>query len=136
LCSNNNRKAVSLYSKASSMLRPCKSNLPMHSAIKKDLFIASIIDLYTGDKSLQTCDSNAVISEALKAAVLNLPINKALGFAYIVVYNNNVKTTDPKTGRDVWTKVPTPTFILGYKGYIQLASRTGQYRTNQRHNDL
>jgi recombination protein RecT len=40
-----------------------------------------------------------------------------------------VKSTDPQTGRDVWTKVPTPTFIPGYKGYIQLAMRTGQYRT-------
>lgn len=90
----------------------------------KDSFVASIIDLYTGDKSLQTCSPNAIICEALKAAVLHLPINKALGFAYIVVYNNNVKDEHGN-----WHKVPTPTFIPGYKGYIQLAMRTGQYRT-------
>lgn len=90
----------------------------------KDLFVASIIDLYNSDKALQKCAPGAIISEALKAAVLDLPINRALGFAYIVVYNNSVKTPD---GR--WEKVPTPTFIPGYKGYIQLAMRTGQYRT-------
>jgi recombination protein RecT len=95
----------------------------------KDTFVASLIDLYTGDKALQACKPAALITEALRAATLRLPLNKALGFAYIVVYNNNVKTTDPQTGRDVWTKVPTPTFIPGYKGYIQLAMRTGQYRT-------
>lgn len=90
----------------------------------KDAFIASLIDLYTGDKSLQTCKPQAVILEALRAATLRLPLNKALGFAYIVVYNNTVKNPDGS-----WTKVPTPTFIPGYKGYIQLAMRTGQYRT-------
>ncbi len=90
----------------------------------KDTFVASLIDLYTGDKSLQTCKPAAVIAEALRAATLRLPLNKALGFAYIVVYNNSVRNPDGS-----WTKVPTPTFIPGYKGYIQLAMRTGQYRT-------
>ncbi len=90
----------------------------------KDAFVASLIDLFTGDKSLQACKPQLVIAEALRAATLRLPINKALGFAYIVVYNNSVKNPDGS-----WTKVPTPTFIPGYKGYIQLAMRTGQYRT-------
>lgn len=95
----------------------------------KDMFVASLIDLYTGDKSLQTCKPSAIIIEALRAATLRLPLNKALGFAYIVVYNNSVKVTNEQTGREEWIKVPTPTFIPGYKGYIQLAMRTGQYRT-------
>lgn len=98
-------------------------------ADNKGVFVSSLVELYTGDKSLQSCNPKLVALEAVKAASLNLPINKALGFAYIVVYNNSVKTKDPQTGRDVWTKVPTPTFVLGYKGFIQLASRTGQYRT-------
>lgn len=98
-------------------------------AENKDLFVASIIDLYNGDKSLQTCQPAQIVSEALKAAVLELPINRALGFAYIVVYNNTKKIRNEQTGRDEWVKVPTPTFVPGYKGYIQLAMRTGQYRT-------
>lgn len=89
----------------------------------KDAFVASIIDLYTGDVSLQKCKPQAVVMEALRAATMHLPINKALGFAYIVVFNTNVKMPD-----GTWQKVPTPTFIPGYKGYIQLAMRTGQYK--------
>lgn len=85
----------------------------------KDAFVASLIDLYAGDQSLQTCQAKAVVSEALRAATLRLPLNKSLGFAYVVVYNNNVNGT----------KVPTPTFLIGYKGLIQLAMRTGQYKT-------
>ena len=90
----------------------------------KDTFVASIIDLYNADKSLATCKTADIVKECLKAATLKLPINKALGFAYVVVYNNSVKNADGS-----WSKVPTPTFILGYKGYIQMAMRTGQYRT-------
>lgn len=90
----------------------------------KDAFVASLIDLFTGDKALQTCKPALVIAEALRAATLRLPLNKALGFAYIVVFNNTVKNADGS-----WSKVPTPTFVPGYKGYIQLAMRTGQYRT-------
>lgn len=77
-------------------------------------FIASIIDLYNTDATLQACDPKAVIMEALKAASLKLPINKQLGFAWIVPYRNK--------------GVPTPTFEIGYKGYIQLALRTGAYK--------
>ncbi len=90
----------------------------------KDAFVASLIDLFTGDKQLQTCNPNLIVVEALRAATLRLPLNKALGFAYIVVFNNSVKNPDGSI-----VKVPTPTFVPGYKGYIQLAMRTGQYRT-------
>jgi recombination protein RecT len=79
------------------------------------LFIASLIDIYGNDSYLQNCSPQAVIMEALKAATLKLPINKNLGFAYIVPYKN-------KQG------VQEPQFQIGYKGYIQLAQRTGQYR--------
>jgi len=74
------------------------------------LFIASLIDIFTNDKNLQECPPAAVIMEALKAATLKLPINKNLGFAYIVAYKKK------------------PEFQMGYRGYIQLAIRTGQYK--------
>ncbi|HHW15741.1 MAG TPA: recombinase [Firmicutes bacterium] len=79
-------------------------------------FVASVIDLYNNDKYLQMCDPKAVVMEALKAASLKLPINKQLGFAWIVAYR------DGKTGQYI------PTFQLGYKGYIQLCLRAGAYR--------
>ena len=79
-------------------------------------FVASIIDLYNTDRTLQMCDPKNVVMEALKAASLKLPINKQLGFAWIVPYR------DGKTGQYI------PTFQLGYKGYIQLCMRTGAYK--------
>jgi len=86
-------------------------------------FVASVIDLYNSDKGLQECEPKTVVMEALKAAVMKLPINRALGFAYIIKFNNSVRLPD-----GTYKKVPTPTFMPGYKGYIQLAMRTGQYR--------
>jgi len=78
------------------------------------LFIASLIDVYGSDRTLQECEPGAVIMEALKAATLRLPINKNLGFAYIVPYRNKGKAE--------------PQMQIGYKGLIQLAMRTGEYR--------
>ena len=86
-------------------------------------FVASVIDLYNTDSKLQLCEPKQVVTEALKAAVLHLPISKALGYAYIVPYYNTKKTDNG------FVKVYEPSFQLGYKGYIQLAMRTGQYRT-------
>ena len=78
-------------------------------------FVASIIDLYNTDANLRLCDPGKVVMEALKAASLKLPINKQLGFAWIVPYKD-------RNGEQI------PTFQLGYKGYVQLALRTGAYR--------
>jgi len=92
-------------------------------------FIASVIDLYNTDSKLQLCEPKQVVMSALQAAVLKLPINRALGYAYILPYSNSKKVLDPNTGKETWQKVMEPTFQMGYKGYIQLAMRTGQYKT-------
>lgn len=86
-------------------------------------FVASVIDLYNGDTGLQRCQPKQVVMEALKAAVLHLPINKALGYSYVIPFKNTKKVNGQ------WVKVYEPVFQMGYKGYIQLAMRTGQYRT-------
>lgn len=59
-----------------------------NNALKENagVFVASIIDLYSSDSTLMQCNPGRVIAEALKAATLHLPINKSLGFAYIVPY--------------------------------------------------
>ena len=77
-------------------------------------FVASVIDLFNGDKTLQECEPRQLVMEALKAATLKLPVNKALGFSYIVPYKSRQGVV--------------ATFQIGYKGYIQLAMRTGKYR--------
>lgn len=74
-------------------------------------FMASMIDLFTSEKALQDCDPAKVVAECVKAAALNLPLVKSLGFAYVVPYKN------------------VPTFIIGYKGILQLAQRSKQYQT-------
>lgn len=81
----------------------------------KDAFVASLIDLYSGDQYLQNCEPKQVVMQALKAAVLKLPIIKSLGQAYIIPYKS-------KDGMQ-------PQFQIGYKGLIQLAIRTGAYET-------
>ncbi len=73
-------------------------------------FMSSILDLYSGDTDLQKCDPEKVALECVKAASLKLPLVKSMGFAYVVPYKN------------------VPTFIIGYKGMIQLAQRSGQYK--------
>lgn len=85
----------------------------------KGAFTTSLIELFTSDPQLMQCDPNALMSEAVKAAGLRLPINKQLGQAYIVVFKNKDKATGQL--------VPTPTLIIGTKGYINLALRTNKY---------
>lgn len=63
-----------------------------------------------------------IIASALKAATMDLPIDKNLGYAYIVPFNRK-----EKIGKD-WITHNEAQFILGYKGYIQLAQRSGQYK--------
>lgn len=90
-------------------------------------FIASIIDLYNSDSKLQLCEPKQVIMEALKAAVMDISLCRSLGWAYIIPFNNSKKVV--VNGREQWVKVMEPTFQIGYKGLMQLAIRSGQYRS-------
>lgn len=76
---------------------------------RADVFMSSLLSVVAGNQSLQNCDTSSILTSAAKAAILNLPIEPSLGFAYIVPFKNDA------------------TFILGYKGYIQLAIRTSAY---------
>lgn len=72
-------------------------------------FMSSIIAVTNNNKLLAKAEPATVIGAAAQAAMLDLPINQSLGFAYIVPYKGAAQ------------------FQLGYKGYIQLAQRSGQY---------
>lgn len=79
-------------------------------------FTSSMLEVYReGGSYLQDCDPNAIIAECLKAAQLNLPLVNALGYAYVVPFKN-------KNGNKV------PTFIVGWRGLVQLAQNSGKYR--------
>lgn len=70
-------------------------------------FISSIITVYKG--FTQQVEPSSVIASAAIAATLDLPIEKNLGFAHIVPYSGVAQ------------------FQMGFKGYVQLALRSGQY---------
>ncbi|MBR2733484.1 MAG: recombinase RecT [Selenomonadaceae bacterium] len=74
-------------------------------------FMSSILTIFKTNSKLQDCSPNSILTAAGIAAALKLPINPGLGFAFIVPYKGQA------------------TFQLGAKGFVQLAMRSGQYRT-------
>ncbi|QDR80205.1 rect: recombinase, phage RecT family [Sporomusa termitida] len=87
-------------------------------------FMSSLISVTNGNAQLQKAEPQTIIAAGAIAAALDLPVDPNLGFAYIVPYNTKKKLPD---GSEIW--VNQAQFQLGYKGYIQLAMRTGQYKT-------
>lgn len=74
-------------------------------------FVTSLLSLVKSTPQLAAADPKTILSAAMTAATLKLPISPNLGFAYIIPYGKEAQ------------------FQMGYKGYIQLAMRTGQYKT-------
>lgn len=73
-------------------------------------FISSVLQVINSNKLLSKADPQTVLNAAATAASLNLPINPNLGFAWIVPYKGQAQ------------------FQVGWKGFVQLALRTGQYQ--------
>ncbi len=80
-------------------------------ADKKTSFVSNLLAITDSDAKLAECDPNKLMKCAMNATALNLPLNKNLGYAYIIPYGG------------------VPSFQIGYKGLIQLAIRSGQYKT-------
>ena len=72
-------------------------------------FVADITTVVSNNPNLSKCDAGTILSAGLMAQSLNLPLHQGLGFAYLVPYGDKAQ------------------FILGYKGYIQLAFRANCY---------
>lgn len=88
-------------------------------------FIASISSAVATNADLQQCDAGTILSGALLGESLNLSPSPQLGQYYLVPFNKKTGRKD-ETGQEIYTKVAQ--FQLGYKGYIQLAIRSGQYK--------
>lgn len=73
-------------------------------------FITSVMQVVNNNNLLQKASPASIYNAAAMAATLDLPINQNLGFAWIVPYGNAAQ------------------FQIGWKGMIQLANRTGQYK--------
>lgn len=89
----------------------------LQSSLKenKGAFCTSLMEIFSSDEKLLQCQPNDLMAEALKAASLRLPLNKQLGQAYLLPFKNK--------------GVMKPTLVIGTKGYLQLAMRTGKYET-------
>lgn len=81
----------------------------------KGTFCTSLMELFSSDEKLMQCKPTDLMAEALKAASLHLPLNKQLGQCYILPFKNK--------------GIMTPTLVVGTRGYLQLAMRTGKYET-------
>jgi len=79
-------------------------------------FIASVVSAVQATPALQECTNPSILSAALLGESLNLSPSPQLGQYYMVPYNNKKKNCKEAQ------------FQLGYKGYIQLAIRSGQYK--------
>lgn len=90
---------------------------------KAPQFLASITNVVAGSAQLKKCDANSIMSAAFVAATYDLPIDSNLGFSAIVPYNESVY--NQQTGQ--WEKHPRAQFQMMYKGFIQLAIRSGYY---------
>ena len=89
----------------------------LHDPARCARFTASIVSAVSVNQALQNCDRNTVISGALLGESLNLSPSPQLGQYYLVPFNNKKKGMQDAR------------FVLGYKGYVQLALRSGQYKS-------
>lgn len=83
---------------------------------RSSVFATSLIQISNSNDMLAKADPTTLLNAALLATTLDLPINNALGQAYIVPFNNR------KKGR------VEAQFQIGYKGLKNLAIRSGQFK--------
>ena len=82
---------------------------------KASQYMASIVNVVNGSSQLQKCEAKTILSAAFVAASYDLPIDSNLGFAAIVPY------------QDRKNNVYNAQFQMMYKGFVQLAIRSGAY---------
>lgn len=82
---------------------------------RKGSFVNNLTALVANNAALQECQPLTVMFAALKATALNLPLENSLGFAYCLPYKDNKRN------------ITVAQFQMGYKGYKQLALRSGQF---------
>lgn len=106
-------------------------------------FIANISAVVANNPALQDCEAATILSAGFLAESLNLSMSPQLGYCYLVPYETAVKDRDGKTvwlfddrgnhltdrnGKWLKQTVKKAQFQMGYRGYIQLAIRSGMYR--------
>ncbi len=82
---------------------------------RKGAFVNNLTALVANNANLQECEPFTLMFAALKATSLNLPLENSLGMAYCIPYKDNKRN------------ITVAQFQLGYKGFKQLALRSGQF---------
>lgn len=90
------------------------------------MFIASITSAVAVNPALQECDAGTILAGALLGESLNLSPSPQLGQYYLMPFKSKAKYDDKGNIKEPETSKAQ--FILGYKGYVQLAIRSGQYK--------
>ena len=105
-------------------------------------FIASITSAVAVNPALQDCEAGTILAGALLGESLNLSPSPQIGQYYLVPFDCKLKGPDGKTlwvldesgnhvkdanGKWLAASEKRAQFVLGYKGYIQMALRSGQY---------
>ena len=85
-------------------------------------FTASIVTAVSVNPALKECEPHSVLSAALLGEALELSPSPQLGQFYMVPFE------DKKLSKERGRKVMNASFILGFKGYLQLAIRSGQFK--------
>lgn len=88
-------------------------------------FTAAITSVVSTNPQIEECDASTILSAALCGHALGLPPSPQLGQYYLVPFKRKAKW---ENGAVVQPETTVATFVLGYKGYIQLAIRSGQYK--------
>lgn len=91
-----------------------------------DCFVASIVSAVSASPALQECEAQSIVSAALLGETLKLSPSPQLGQYYLVPFKQKEKKD--RDGKVISPECTKAAFILGYKGYIQLATRSGQYK--------
>lgn len=86
-------------------------------------FISSVVSAVQGNPQLSECTNSSILSAALIGHSLKLPQSPQLQMFYLVPFNNKKKDS---AGKEV--QVKEAVFQLSYRGYLQLAMRSGQYK--------
>lgn len=109
----------------------------LDDVVREKKFVSSIVSVVGNDPKLQECTVSSIVTSALRGEVLNLSLMPQLGQVYFIPFAKNkldengykIKTGKTKNGYPVYEKdTPEAQLIIGYKGFIQLAIRSGQYR--------
>lgn len=95
---------------------PAMKQLLANNVRNSKTFSTSVISLVSNNPTIAECEKGSVVAACMLGDSLNLSCSTTLGYFYCVPFN------DKKSG------MKKAQFILGYKGFIQLAIRTGAYK--------